>query len=176
MRLFIAINFSERIKDALCETIADLMTASRRGRFTRRDNLHLTLAFIGETDRVDDIIDVMDEARDDISESKVRITLSGAGAFTRKGGDIHWIGVEHTPELKRLAQCIASGLRDGGFDIEKRKFTPHVTIGREVRLHADARITAPMASMDVKSISLMRSDRSQGELVYTELASVPLRG
>jgi 2'-5' RNA ligase len=176
MRLFIAINFSEKIKDALCETIAELRVASQRGRFTRRDNLHLTLAFIGETDRVDDIIDVMDEACGDSFESKVRITLSGAGAFIRRGGDIHWIGVAHTPELKRLAQRIASGLRDEGFDIEKRKFTPHITIGREVRLHADARITAPMASMDAKSISLMRSERIHGELVYTELASTPLRG
>ncbi|MDR1042323.1 MAG: RNA 2',3'-cyclic phosphodiesterase, partial [Clostridiales Family XIII bacterium] len=52
MRLFIAINFSEEIKDALCETIADLRDASRRGRYTHRDNLHLTLAFIGESDRV----------------------------------------------------------------------------------------------------------------------------
>jgi 2'-5' RNA ligase len=171
MRLFIAINFSEEVKDALCEAIADLRGAAVRGRYTSRDNLHLTLAFIGESDRVDDIFEVMEDACGEALSGPVSIAFSGAGAFRRKGGDVHWIGVENTPELRMLAAQLTSGLRREGFDIEKRRFTPHITIGREVVLRADARISVPMAGMDADHISLMRSDREGGRLVYTEIAS-----
>jgi 2'-5' RNA ligase len=176
LRLFIAINFSEEVKDALCEMIADLRGAARRGRYTHRDNLHLTLAFIGESNRVDDIVDVMEEACDDAFTAPIRITLADAGVFRRKGGDIHWIGVERSPELKKLAERIASGLRSEGFDIEKSKFTPHITIGRNVKLSEYAMIRAPMVSMCAERISLMRSDRVDGRLVYSEIESVSRRG
>jgi 2'-5' RNA ligase len=172
MRLFIAINFSEEVKDALCETIADLRDASRRGRYTLRDNLHLTLAFIGESDRVDDVAAVMEEARDEAFTGPIRIALADAGVFRRKGGDVHWVGVERSDELTRLAARVASGLRSEGFDIERRRFTPHITIGRNVKLSPDALIRAPMASMYAERMSLMRSDRVGGELVYSEIASV----
>jgi 2'-5' RNA ligase len=174
MRLFIAINFSDEVKDALCETIAELRGAALRGRYTLRDNLHLTLAFIGESNRVDEILEVMEDACADAPPEPLRIAFSGAGAFHKKGGDIHWVGVENTPELNILAARLASGLRRAGFDIEKRRFTPHITIGREIVLRAGARVNVPLASMDAERISLMKSERAGGRLVYTEIASAPL--
>jgi 2'-5' RNA ligase len=99
------------------------------------------------------------------------VAFAGAGAFRGRRGDTHWIGVENTPGLRRLAAGLASELRREGFAIEKRKFTPHITIGREVTLAEGAHIRVPMASMDAGSISLMRSDRVDGRLVYTEIAS-----
>jgi len=172
MRLFIAINFNDEIKDALCETAAELKAASRRGHVTHRENLHLTLAFIGETNRVNDIIDVMQEAAEAAFTEPVRISLSEAGVFRGQGGDLHWIGVENTPELKGLARELADGLRDEGFQIEKRRFTPHITIGREIVLPSTAEIQVHTATMTADHISLMRSDRIDGRLVYTELSRV----
>jgi 2'-5' RNA ligase len=171
MRLFIAINFTKEIKDALCEAIADLRDAARYGRYTSRDNLHLTLAFIGETDRADDIIEIMDDVCEEVFTEPLHIAFNGAGAFRGKRGDTHWIGVESTPELRKLATALASRLRREGFAIEKRKFTPHITIGREVTMPPGARVSVPMASMRAESISLMRSDRAGGRPVYTEIAS-----
>ena len=49
MRLFIAINFDDKIKDELCLLTDELKNYSVSGNFTRRENLHLTLVFIGET-------------------------------------------------------------------------------------------------------------------------------
>lgn len=216
MRLFIAINFSEDVKDALCETIAELRDAALRGRWTARENLHLTLVFIGESDRVDDILDVMEEAvagaaedgPSGVAEQPLTITLAGAGVFggrrrdgsggsggrgghggrggrgrRSRGGGLHWVGVENTPALKSLARRLADGLRAEGFDIERRRFTPHITIGREVVLtpempDADA---APVAAHAIRvhparmaagRISLMRSERVDGRMVYTEIAAV----
>ena len=172
MRLFVAINFSDEVKDALCETIADLRDAARRGRYTARENLHLTLAFIGETNRVDDALAVMEEVAAEAFPAPVPIALSEAGVFGGKGGDLHWVGVENTPALKTLADRLAAGLRAEGFAIEKRRFTPHITIGREVVLREGAVIRVHPARMQADHISLMRSDRFDGWLVYTEIGSV----
>ena len=172
MRLFVAVNFNDEVKDALCETISELRAASRRGRYTHRDNLHLTLVFIGESERVDDILDVMEDVAEEVFTEPLEIELSGAGAFKGRGGDLHWVGVKGTPELNVLAKKLSEGLRAEGFDIDRRKFTPHVTIGREIVLTPGAEINVYPAKMRVDHISLMRSDRYEGRLVYTEIASV----
>jgi len=174
MRLFIAINFNSEIKDALCETASELKAAARCGRVTRRENLHLTLVFIGETDRVEDILSVMEETAEEAFTEPIVIKLSEAGIFRGRGGDLHWVGVENTPELKRLARELAEGLRAEGFQIEKRRFTPHITIGREIVLSASADIMVQQASMTADHISLMRSERIDGRLIYTELAAVQI--
>ena len=172
MRLFIAINFNDEIKDALCETASELKAASRRGRVTPRENLHLTLVFIGETNRADDILDVMEDVAEEAFTEPVRISLSEAGAFKGRNGDLHWVGVENTPELSRLASKIAAELREAGFEIEKRRFVPHITIGREIVLSSAADIRIQIVSMEADRISLMRSDRIDGRLVYSEVGSV----
>jgi len=176
MRLFIAILFSSEVKDALCETIAELRAASLRGRFTARENLHLTLAFIGESNRPDDILGVMEDVAAEWSGAPgaPEITLSGAGVFGGRGGDLHWVGVENTPALKSLAARLAQALRAEGFPVEKRRFTPHVTIGREVVLAPGARILTHPARMVADGMSLMRSDRPGGRLTYTEIGFVRL--
>ena len=176
MRLFIAINLNDDLKDALADTISDLRAAACRGRYTSRENLHLTLVFIGETDRADDVMDVMEEVCEETFTEPVTLTLSGAGAFRGRGGDLHWVGIENTPELKSLAKALASGLRDAGFDIEKRRFTPHITIGRQIVIDGNneknAAINVRMAAMQADRVSLMRSDRIDGKMVYTEIVSV----
>jgi len=172
MRLFIAINFNDEIRDALCDAASELMAAAKRGRTPRRENLHLTLVFIGETTCVDDILDVMEEAAEEAFTEPLRIVLSEAGVFKGRGGNLHWIGVENTPELKRLVKVLTGGLRSEGFEIEKRRFTPHITIGREIVLASEASIMVSAASMIADHISLMRSDRIDGRLVYTEIATV----
>ena len=55
MRVFIAIRFSQAFKEPIFEAQNALRDNGVRGNFTLPENLHLTLAFIGETDRVDDI-------------------------------------------------------------------------------------------------------------------------
>ena len=48
MRLFIAINFDDAFLDALVSMQEDLKSAGAIGNFTKRENLHMTLAFIGD--------------------------------------------------------------------------------------------------------------------------------
>ncbi|MBQ7682572.1 MAG: RNA 2',3'-cyclic phosphodiesterase, partial [Oscillibacter sp.] len=59
MRLFIAIRFSDEVRRALAETQSFLRNRGVRGNFTKVENLHLTLAFIGEYADPDGVLDAM---------------------------------------------------------------------------------------------------------------------
>jgi len=50
MRLFIAQNFTPETKSRLLTLRDDLRAQSTRGNFSLPENLHLTLAFLGECD------------------------------------------------------------------------------------------------------------------------------
>ena len=60
MRLFIAINFDGEALDDLVRLQTELRDCGAEGNFTRPENLHLTLAFIGEYGNPDDVLDVME--------------------------------------------------------------------------------------------------------------------
>ena len=52
MRLFVALQLEDRVKDALIQFIDSVRPHTQEGRFSHRENLHLTLSFIGETGKV----------------------------------------------------------------------------------------------------------------------------
>lgn len=161
MRLFIAVSFSDEIKKLLLDAIEELKSKAACGNFTRRENLHLTLAFIGETNRTADIIRCIDS----VSASSFTLTFGGCGRF----GDLRWAGIKRSEELSALAENLQNALREDGFRIEKREFKPHVTLAREVMSDARITLTIPTANMDVRRISLMKSERVNGRLLYTEI-------
>ena len=170
MRLFIAINFQDEIKESLCGCIDTLKKASLQGNFTRRENLHLTLAFLGETTRVSSAKRAMDAAEGQPFEP----SFENFGRFSRSGGDIYWIGVGQNETLTALQTSLCGELRKEGFSLEAREFKPHLTLGREVVPAPDfdreafKRAIPPMR-MRVEKISLMKSERLNGRLTYTEI-------
>ena len=167
MRLFIAIGFSAGIKAALLGAIDELRAVSSGGNFTREENLHLTLAFIGESSDVLTIRRVMERS---VGE-KFSLAVGGSGHF----GDLYWVGVEKNPALWSLADRLCKGLRAAGFAIELRPFKPHVTLVRQLKSAAAPQFSVPRTEMEVAKISLMKSERIAGKLVYTEIYACPLR-
>ena len=170
MRLFIAVNFQDEIKDSLCDCIDRLKKVSVQGNFTRRENLHLTLAFLGETDRVPSARRAMDAAQGQPFE----LSFGDFGRFYRRGGDIYWIGVKPNSALTALQKSLCAELRREGFSLEAREFKPHLTLGREVLPAPDFdreafRRAIPSMHMMVEKISLMKSERLNGRLTYTEI-------
>lgn len=159
MRLFIAINFSPSFKKAILSSAQQLRNCGVRGNFTREENLHLTLAFIGESDRVNDIRGVLDS----IDCAPFDISLGNHGSF----GNLLWIGLDKSDKLLNLANGIRKKLLDLSFDIDTKPFRPHITVVREASENVDFDI--PACSMTVSRVSLMRSDRINGKLVYKEV-------
>lgn len=160
MRLFVAINFSPEIKAALLRAQARLRSLCAGGNFSRPENLHLTLAFIGETERLSD-------AREAVAEcgGPFELSLSGLGRF----GELYWCGIAENPRLTALARELRDALTRRGFKLEAREFSPHITIARRVRADGSVDFDVPPASMTVGRISLMSSERINGKLTYTEV-------
>lgn len=180
MRLFTAIVFDKDTESHLYEIVEGLRAMSHAGTFTDRGNLHLTLNFIGETYREEEVRQAMDHAVSRLKASSFTLSIQGLGRFGRKEGDIWWVGVEKREALSRLQKELVSELKEAGFlDVDDREYKPHLTLGRRVRLQEgfrpdlfEAKIK-PM-EMQVGRISLMKSERLKGKLVYTEIYHVSL--
>lgn len=129
MRLFVAIDFPEEIRESLSRVFHGLPNA----RWTASDQLHLTLRFLGEVDR-EMFLDIR-EALHDISMPPVEIHLEGIGRFMRSGtAQILWAGVKSQDGLMELQKRVDQCVNDAGVLPEKRMFQPHVTIARLGRI------------------------------------------
>ena len=174
MRLFIAIDLPSELKSLLAETAASLGRQADAGNFVPEENFHLTLVFIGETRRVNDCIDIFRNVTRLAGTGPLALSLNGIGSFKARRGHTWWAGIDDSPALSSLAQCLADELRSAGLGIEKRSFKPHITLGRSVITSRPVNLELPRLSFSVPAISLMRSDLSGGHPVYTELASARL--
>ncbi len=170
MRLFIALTFSDEIKNVLCEAIVRLKTASLKGNFSSRSTLHSTLAFIGETDKTEEIISAMDS----VKTPSFTLELGGYGIFNRRTGNIHWAGIKICPELTALQTEVITALKEHGFKPDEAEFKPHLTLGREVETAASFNPAAfsksiPRQSQLIEEITLMKSEHINGKLTYTPI-------
>ena len=166
MRLFLAIQLSPAVREALLTAQADLRRQGR-GSFPPPENLHLTLAFLGETAD-------LPGARAALNAAACRPFTLAVGGTLGHFGDLWWAGVRGDPALEDLALSLQADLRARGFRLEDRPFQPHITLVRRWR-GEPPQVTVPRAKMVVRRISLLRSDQIDGKRVYTELSYKSLR-
>jgi len=171
MRLFVALDLSPEVKNRLLAA-AGVLRAQGRGNFTRPENLHLTLAFIGETERVEDAVAALRE----VQAPPLTLTVAKLGRF----GDLWWAGAVPSPALTALQRQVSDRLRERGFVLERRAFKPHLTLCRAFRPAGAMDMAAVeralgRSSCRVDRVRLMQSHRPEGRLTYTEVASVLLK-
>ncbi len=160
MRLFIAINLTEAMKDALINAQNDMYGQGVRGNFTKEENLHLTLAFIGEHPNPDAVMDALSA----VAFTPFELTLDGLGCF----GDLWWAGLKGSQPLEAVVRRVHRALAEGGIPFDRKRFSPHITLLRKARGEMPELRVDP-ASMTVDHISLMRSDRGKNGMIYTEV-------
>lgn len=138
MRAFIAIKLSYEVINEICKLQASLKNYAIRGRWTHKDNLHITLKFLGEID-VKNITKIKNSL-----ETAVRgfapfdVKLDKIGCF--KGDSefrVLWVGIEHNDNLEQLHYNIDEELSKVGFKIEDRAFKSHITIARNISFTID---------------------------------------
>ena len=152
----------------MCSNIAGIQSALRRqgmrGNFTRPENLHLTLAFIGEYSDPDYVLDIMHN----IPVKPFELSLDGFGNF----GDLWWTGIRKSDILasyvKRLRHCLS----DANIPFDRKRFSPHITLIRKASFIIKPEILIPESTMKVSHVSLFRSDRGKNGMIYTELGSI----
>ena len=167
MRLFIAINLSDAMKDSLINTQNALYDLGVRGKYTSEENLHLTLAFIGEYPNAEPVLDALSS----VTFRPFELSLEGMGRF----GDLWWAGMRDSAPLSALVRRIRRALAENNIPFDKKRFSPHITLIRKAS-GALPGITPEPASMIVTALSLMRSDRGRNGMIYTELGSVEADG
>jgi 2'-5' RNA ligase len=125
MRLFIAIPIPNSVKERLIQ----LEQPIRGLRWERRQKLHLTLKFLGETEseRRQELQNSLRAIKFDV----FNITLKGLGYFPENARPkVVWVGVEKNKALMTLQQEIEKECVKIGFTPESRSFKPHITIAR----------------------------------------------
>ena len=162
MRLFIAILLSDEMRSSLIGTMHALKQAGIRGSYVPTQNLHLTLAFIGETDDTAAVKDVMRT----LKYKPFRLSLSGLGTF----GDRLWAGLRGNQGLSAVAKDLRDVLDEAGIPYDKKTFTPHITLVRRMSGNWKT-IPAPKGEMMVRKVSLMSSALKDGKRVYKEIFS-----
>ena len=163
MRLFIAIRLSEPMKEALIDAQNKMYGHGVRGRYTSEENLHLTLAFIGEYPDPDAVTDALSG----VSFTPFDITLEGMGCF----GSLWWAGMRESSPLAATARRIRRALAENGIPFDRKRFSPHITLIRNASGEMPG-IWIPPVSMTVEAISLMRSERGKRGMIYTEIGRI----
>lgn len=125
MRLFIAVP----LPDAVTDQFSDLQQPIDGLRWQDRNQMHLTLKFLGETNpkRVPEI----DQKLSKIQLPPFFMTIKGFGYFPKgKQPRVLWTGINKNESLQKLQQSIERTCTTMGFDAETRLFKPHITIAR----------------------------------------------
>ena len=161
MRLFIAIDLSDEMKKALVGCMHDLKKQGVEGNYVPAQNLHMTLAFIGEYDDPAKVKAVIRK----VPLMPFRLSLSDSGSF----GNILWAGVKGNQKLKTYVKDLREALAAEGIPFDKDKFVPHITLIRKTSAKKPYQIHMPKADMMVKKVSLMKSEQKTGKVVYKEI-------
>lgn len=170
MRLFIAANFNENIVDKLVELQADLKGCGLEGNFTRPENLHLTLAFIGEYGNPEDVLDVMEE----VAFRPVQLHVEGLQHYR----EMYLLRMGKDTGLESYVRRIRRSLSEQGIPFDRKKFSPHITLARKISFRKgrfEALEYSPEFTVPVDRVSLMRSERGKRGMVYTELGNIGKR-
>lgn len=164
LRLFIAINFNIETRSRLIALREELHSRSQHGNFTSDENLHLTLAFIGEVSpkKIDKIKAIMDT----VTFEPFPVTVERLGTFSR--GTLWWAGLREDKPLLNLQYEVAYKLALCGFEMDGRDYHPHITLGREVMTDTAPWQVLPFGET-VTNIELMKSERIGGKLTYTAI-------
>ncbi|MGI6490820.1 MAG: RNA 2',3'-cyclic phosphodiesterase [Pelotomaculum sp.] len=181
MRLFIAINFSDEIKEFLGKLVRALRQIPADLKWVSEENLHLTLQFLGEVapERVDSISEGIQKAA--AGSKPFMLSLTGVGVFPSvERPRVLWVGVNgDVASLTSLQKKVQREMGLLGFAPDKKKFSAHLTLARArtprgfTAVMAKAREFAGKGAFGtarVGSIELMQSELLPGGPRYSVLS------
>ena len=184
MRLFVAINLPDAVRNAIYADAARLRAASPGVKWVAPSLLHLTLKFLGQQD--DSLVGEFERGLASVASRHPRLEVQTRelGAFPNfRRPRVVWVGMTGTEALAALAGDVDRMFATFGIAAESRPFRAHLTLGRvkhemtavEARtLEAAARAARRPRGFSVRTIDLMQSELGPGGSKYSVLAAVPL--
>ncbi len=188
MRLFVALEVPPEVRRELDRRSRDLRAGLPKARWVRPEAMHLTLAFLGETDgeRLPGLFEELAAAFRPGAAMELRV--AGFGAFPPRGRvRVLWAGVETAGDLagrqRRVVDAVGRAL---GAPLEEagRPYHPHLTLARcrppwprpALRRLADALGSAAALPFAVADGALIESHLSPAGAHYEVLRRFPLAG
>jgi RNA 2',3'-cyclic 3'-phosphodiesterase len=183
VRLFIAIPLPPDLAARAFEILPTSLPALRR---VKAENLHLTLAFLGQTpdERLDDVTAAARDAA--ASVPRFRLSFDRAGRFPERGRPrVIWLGIaDGGPSVLELGEGVYAGLRSRSLRFDDRPLAPHLTLARVVEDASAAEAKTVGAALEGLAIASLRFEVSEIAVVqsvlspkgprYTALVTVPL--
>ena len=130
MRTFIAIDLPDGMKSGLGRYVRDISGGKRDYKWVAVENLHVTMAFLGDIE-YDDITVVASAIGRAASEgSPFTARLGAVGTFP----SVIWIGLSQGDgECQEIYKHLCREMGEAGFRLDDKRYHPHITIARSRR-------------------------------------------
>ena len=162
MRLFLSLNPDPSFRSALLKIQEDMKKDGIRAKYTDPSNLHMTLAFIGEYGRPEDILDILER----IPFTPVKLVPVSA----ERHKDLVFLRFGQNSELEEYVTKLRCALAVQNIPFDAKPFLPHITLARRAENTCTAEI--PDTVMECGTVSLMHSQFTAAGMVYTEITRV----
>jgi 2'-5' RNA ligase len=186
IRCFISLHVPEEIVTGISQYIQELKKLTTGVKWIRPEGIHLTLKFLGEIES--SRVKMIESRLPEISKAcaPFNIYVSGSGCFPgRKKPRVFWVGLEQgeSNPLLGIHVLIENILEPLGFDKEKRRFSPHLTLGRVKHPANFLNIYTffdkhpfPKINFHVTEFFFMRSELKPSGAEYSVIGRYPLKG
>lgn len=166
MRAFIAIPLPPAVT-ALAVQLQDRLRTAGHGSFPPPENLHLTLAFIGEIPEEREA--ALAAAMQAVPMKKMHLATGEVGRFDQREGGTVYLAVRPDPALLSYRAALCASVRAAGFAIDEKAFIPHITLARKAALPPGG-IKAEAAEFDAAKTVLYESRQIPGRRIYRAAA------
>jgi 2'-5' RNA ligase len=171
-RLFLALWPEEAVRGRLRVVLREVREAAE-GRWVRPENLHITLAFLGDV--AEDRVDSVTEIARGIEVPAFTLVLDRIECWPRKGV-LYLAPAATPPELKNLAEGLAVRLAEAGFTLEQRSYRAHLTLARKARATSRLHMLDDFVVWSVRSFCLVESRLHSGGAEYRVRNRFALQG
>ena len=183
MRCFVAIELPSHIRQSLAALQVRLGGMGGEIRWTRSEQIHLTLQFLGEVAdaQVPQVCQTLETATRSLRA--IPLDIRGTGCFPPSGPvRVVWAGISGPrAELTSCHAACEHALADLGYAPETRAFRPHLTLGRSRDPRGARAVRAAVAQAGdfactpfiAHELVLMQSVLAPSGAVHTPLAHYP---
>ena len=190
MRLFVALDIDSEVRRRITEFRNQMRPLAPDVRWVDQETFHITLQFLGETNRLDEI----QRALQSVRAAPIELSFRNTGFFpSPKSPRVFWVGIEADQNLQEVVNSVGQVLRPLGFEPDAAPFTPHLTLARsgsgrprpvpgerpapalqQVRAKVETLGPLEFGTMTAREFYLYESKLSPAGARYTKLSRYPL--